>query len=79
MANIKNFINHDGATFNDNSITINATQNNNNVEVQPQVNTTAGVTASAEQHTPNFPADFPNIVFDGNKTDLARVINAAVL
>lgn len=79
MANIKNFINHDGATFNDNSITINATQNNNNVEVQPQVNTTAGVTASAEQHTPNSPADFPNIVFDGNKTDLARVINAAVL
>lgn len=79
MANIKNFINHDGATFNDNSITINATQNNNNVEVQPQVNTTADVTASAEQHTPNSPADFPNIVFDGNKTDLARVINAAVL
>ena len=79
MANIKNFINHDGATFNDNSITINATQNNNNVEVQPQDNTTADVTASAEQHTPNSPADFPNIVFDGNKTDFARVINAAVL
>lgn len=79
MANIKYFINHDRATFNDNSITINATQNNNNVEVQPQDNTTADVTASAEQQKPNSPADFPNIVFDGNKTDFARVINAAVL
>lgn len=79
MANIKNFKNHDGATFNDNSITINATQNSNNVEVLPQVNITADVTASAEQHTPKYPADFPNIVFDGNKTDFARVINAFVL
>lgn len=79
MANIKNFINHDGAIFNDNSVTIDATQNNSNIEVQPQVNTAADTTASAEQQTPNSPADFPNIVFDGNKTDFARVINAAVL
>lgn len=76
MANIKNFINHEGATFNDNSLTINASQNISSVEVQPSV---SPETHSASQQSSMDSTSLPNIVFEGNKSDLARVINAAVL
>lgn len=79
MANIKNFINHEGATFNDNSVTITATQNNSSVELQPQTSPVADMQAHTNQQAPISPTNLPEVVFDGNKTDLARVINAAVL
>ena len=78
MANIGTFNNQEGATFVDNSITVNAAQTNTQVNVQPQVAPAASTTADTEP-VATTPAPTGNIFFRGNKTDFARIINAAVL
>ena len=79
MANIGTFNNQEGATFVDNSITVNAAQTNTQVNVQPQVAPAAASTAPDTESVATTPAPTSKIIFNGNKTDFVRIINAAVL
>ena len=79
MANIGTFNNQEGATFVDNSITVNAAQTNTQVNVQPQVAPAAASTAPDTESVATTPTPTSKIIFNGNKTDFVRIINAAVL
>lgn len=79
MAHIATFNNQEGATFIDNSITVNAAQTNTQVNVQPQVAPAAASTAPDTESVATTPAPTSKIIFNGNKTDFVRIINAAVL
>ena len=50
MAHIENFINHQGGNFIDKSVTLNATQNNTEVHIQPQVASTRETDVKAEPY-----------------------------
>lgn len=50
MAHIENFINHQGGNYIDKSVTLNATQNNTEVHIQPQVASTRETDVKAEPY-----------------------------
>ncbi len=91
MANIKNFIQHPGAIYNDNSLTINAQQNATQNNFQPSVSAgdalhspeTETATAPAKQRKstkrPKDESSFSNLAFNKDEqhiVDMLRIINA---
>ena len=50
MVHIENFINHQGGNYIDKSVTLNATQNNTEVHIEPQVASTRETDVKAEPY-----------------------------
>lgn len=78
MANISTFNNQEGAVFNDNSLTLNATKSDTQVNVQPQMpESKACYNASQNAKSQSQASTCHDLKFAGNKTDFARILCAA--
>lgn len=78
MANIGTFNNQEGAVFNDNSLTLNATKSETQVNVQPQMPGSKACDDASKDAMPQpQEAVCHDLKFAGNKTDLARILCAA--